>query len=65
MGNDSPKYNILGDVGIQIKLNKVCYLPGESIQGSIILTPKFNLIEEVLTNPKLFLNITYLDLARE
>ena len=58
MGNDSPKYNILGDVGIQIKLNKVCYLPGESIQGSIILTPKFNLIEEVLTNPKLFLNIT-------
>jgi len=58
MGNDSPKFNILGDVGIQIKLNKVCYLPGESIQGSIILTPKFNLIEEVLTNPKLFLNIT-------
>ena len=59
MGNEPPKkYNISGDVRIQIKLNKVCYLPGETIQGSIILTPKFNLIEEVLTNPKLHLKIT-------
>ena len=52
------KYNVFGKVKIQIELSKVCYLPGEAIKGSIILTPKFNLVEEIIKNPKLKLNIT-------
>ena len=59
MGNANyPKYNIQGNVDIQIKFNKVCYLPGETIEGWIILTPKFNLIEEIITHPQLYLRIT-------
>lgn len=40
--NDYKRYNVPGQVKIEIALEKVCYLPGESIKGSIILTPNFN-----------------------
>ena len=57
MGNEE-KHNIFGEVNIKIELNKACYLPGEDIKGSIILTPKSNLVEEVINNPILRIKIT-------
>ena len=47
MGNiSSEKYNKLDNVGISIKLNKVCYFPGEEITGNIIISPKIYSIED-------------------
>ena len=47
MGNTSlEKYNKLDNVGISIKLNKVCYFPGEEITGNIIISPKIYSIED-------------------
>ena len=40
------KYNKRGDVDLQLSLNKVCFFPGETINGKIIITPKFGLFQE-------------------
>ena len=48
MGNSTlhDKYNLRGNVDISIKLDKVCYFPGEQLTGKILITPNFNLFEE-------------------
>ena len=48
MGNDNinTNYNEKGDVDLQLSLDKVCFCPGEKINGKIIITPKFGLFQE-------------------
>ena len=60
MGNNNiyDKYNKTGDVDIQLSLNKVCFFPGEKINGKIIITPKFGLFQECKNYSQLIITIT-------
>ena len=53
MGNDDIKYSISNSYIIYVlKLEKTCYLPGENINGIILLAGKPGLKETLLTTPK-------------
>ena len=59
MGNkNSSDYNKTGDIAREIDLNKVCYYPGDDIKGNLILSPKYNLIENIINNPVINIIIT-------
>ena len=52
MGNKNPEIKTNKFINFSFKLNKVCYLPGENIEGSLFLEGKPGLIETQLMNPK-------------
>ena len=51
------KYNKETDVILNIKLNKTCYFPGESITGFLDIQPKINLKETIFDNTSAIFNI--------
>ena len=60
MGNSTlyDKYNLRGNVDISIKLDKVCYFPGEQLTGKILITPNFNLFEEAKRYCEIIISLT-------
>ena len=57
MGNNfqSPKFNKYID--FYIKLDKICYFPGENISGTLFLTGKPGLMQTQFTDPKVVFTI--------
>ena len=52
MGNNNHKNNKF--LKFSVQFTKICYLPGENIEGTIILEGHPGLTETQLTNPKVF-----------
>ena len=58
MGNSNPEIKTNKFLKFSIQLNKVCYLPGENIEGTLNLEGLPGLTETQLTNPKALFMIT-------
>lgn len=60
MGNDNvnSKYNQQGNVDIILSLDRVCYFPGENMNGNIKLIPKAGLYKECKNFSQLIIKIT-------
>ena len=54
------KYNKETDVILNIKLNKTCYFPGESITGFLDIQPKISLKETIFDNTSATFNLIQL-----
>ena len=52
MGNSNPEIKTNKFLKFSVKLNKVCYCPGENIEGTLYLEGLPGLTETQLTNPK-------------
>ena len=52
MGYKNPEIKTNKFINFSFKLNKVCYLPGENIEGSLFLEGNPGLVETQLMNPK-------------
>ena len=58
MGNNTiDKYNKKGDVDIEISLKKVCFYPGETIDGNIKLIPHYVFNQEIKEHSELIIKI--------
>ena len=57
MGNNSQYSKFNKYIDFSIKLEKICYFPGESINGAIYLMGKSGLLETQLKNPKALFTI--------
>ena len=59
MGNNIKKeYNQEKDIKLDITLNKVCYMPGEKINGSLDIQPKPENTEKILNDTLVIIKIT-------
>ena len=58
MGSDTPESKYNKFIDFSITLEKICYFPGENINGSIYLIGKPGLNETQLTEPKVLFQIT-------
>ena len=52
MGNKNPEIKINKFINFSLTLKKVCYFPGENIEGTLFLEGNPGLIETQLMNPK-------------